>query len=154
MSLGIQQIFILNQAFPKVDATLALIQGATTANQFSCPLPANSTMQFEVYLPLTIGAAAGGWRFQVVPSVAPVDWSMGGEILDETTNAIIAINKQVASALVTGIGIAADGIIRLWGSVTAGVTDGTLNVQFAQSVVNVAASTVDRGAYFKTWRIS
>jgi hypothetical protein len=151
MSLGIRQLFVLNQAFSKTaDVAPTVVQGATSANQLSCAIAANQTMIFDAYLPLTIGAAAGGWRAQVTVPAAGTAFSATFEVIDETTNAYIAVIKQVASAVVNGVGIAADGCIRIRGTVVNGATAGNVQIVFAQSASNGAASTIDRGAWLQT----
>lgn len=151
MSVGIRNIFITNAAFSKTsDAVPTVVQGATAANQLSAPIGVNQTIAFEAYLPLTIGAAAGGWRAQVTVPAGGTAFSAFFEVLDETTNLPIAYLKQVASAVVNGVGIAADGCIKIKGTVVNGLTAGNIQIVFAQSASNGAASTIDRGAWMET----
>lgn len=145
MAIGIRNIFVTAAAFSKTsDATPAVITG------LSANIAANQTMKIRVVLPLTIGAAAGGWRFQVVVPAAGTAFNMAATVYDETTNAIIACIKQVASAVANGVGIAADGYIVIDATIVNGANAGTVEIHFAQSASNGAASTVDRGAVMET----
>lgn len=141
MSIGIRNVFVTTAAFSKTnDAVPTVVTG------LSADIAANQTMKIRVVLPLTIGAAAGGWRVQVVIPAGGTAFSSVIQVIDETTNAFIAVIKQVASAVVNGVGIAADGAIIIDATIVNGATAGTVEIHFAQSAANGAASTVDRGA--------
>lgn len=145
MSIGIRNIFVTTAAFSKTaDVVPAVVTG------LSANIAANQTMKIRVVLPLTIGAAAGGWRAQVVIPAGGTAFNAVIQVIDETTNAFIAVIKQVASAVVNGVGIAADGAIIIDATIVNGATAGTVQIHFAQSASNGAASTVDIGAVMET----
>lgn len=148
MSIGIRNIFITAAAFSKVDQTPAVVTG------LSAPIAAGQTMKIRAVLPLTIGAAAGGWRVQVVVPAAGTAFSAVIQVIDETTNAFIAVVKQVASAVANGVGIAADGAIIIDATIVNGNTAGNVEIHFAQSATNAAASVIDRGAVMETTMIT
>lgn len=115
----------------------------TNDDTLAVDLPTGPSL-IDVYLPVTIGAAAGGLKLALVPSdgAAASISATATFTLDGTTSATAQITSSTA---VNGGTTSAWTAVRVTGTINA-TQPGTLQLQWAQQASNASATQVLAGA--------
>jgi hypothetical protein len=150
----IHAVVVSSQVFT-VAADQALANSTTPIDITDLAMPIGPNVKFGIkaWIPFNLGAASGGFRFQLGGSISPNNILVSGVVYNcvSSTLAKAGLITSFGSPFAGALAAAGTHIAMFEGLIDNGANAGFLTIQFAQNASNASPITIKAGAALEVW---